>query len=125
MNVTKTLHFDMSEQGIACLIPATVSQLKTAHKLVSASIVEVGCEEFDKRQQKAVKKLKEDSALVSAMYQQIGMLDHMASHFTSCLVIAVGFAVLHGVPLKLEDGGIVEFGLDGSIEVLDCLALAA
>lgn len=42
MNVNKTLHIDMAELGMACSVPATVSQIKGTQKLVSASIAEVG-----------------------------------------------------------------------------------
>ncbi|OZB49474.1 MAG: hypothetical protein B7X60_01100 [Polynucleobacter sp. 39-45-136] len=125
MNASKNLNINMSEQGMACSVPATVSQIKTTYKWVLASILEVGCDEFDKRHQKAIKKFKQDSHLFSAMYQQFGLLDHMAAHFTSCIVIAVSNAALYDVPLKLEDGGIVEFGLDGSVEVLNSFALEA
>jgi hypothetical protein len=125
MNASKTLNINMSELGMAYSVPATVSKIKLIRKMVHSSIVEVGCEEFEKRHQKAMKKLKEDSLLVSAMYKQFGLLDHMAPHFTNCLVVAVSNAVLYSVPLKLEDGGIIEFNVDGSLEVIDNLPLAA
>lgn len=123
MNVTKTLHLNMAEQGMACSVPATVAQIKGAEKLIAASISEVGYEEYEKRHLKAIKKLKEESHLVSAMYKQFGSLDHMGPHFTSCLVIAVSNSMLYQTPLKLEGGEFLNIGEQGFFEVLDSLAI--
>ena len=38
MNASKTLHINMTEQGMACSVPATVAQIKGTEKLVAASI---------------------------------------------------------------------------------------
>jgi hypothetical protein len=124
MNVNKTLHIDMAELGMACSVPATVSQIKGTQKLVSASIAEVGFEEYEKRHLKAVKKLKDESFLVSAMYKQVGFLDHMTPHFTSCLVIAVSNSILYQEPLKFEGGDLVAVGEKGFFEAFDNLTIA-
>lgn len=124
MNVNKTLHIDMTEQGMACSVPATVSQIKSTEKLVSAAIAEVGFAEYEKRHLKASKKLKQESHLVSAMYKQVGMLDHMAPHFTSCLVIAVSNSMIYEEPLKLAGGELLKVSEDGFFEVPDNIAVS-
>jgi hypothetical protein len=124
MNASKTLHIDMSEQGMACSVPATVSQIKGTQELVSAAIAEVGFTEYEKRHLKANKKLKQESHLVSAMYKQVGLLDHMAPHFTSCLVIAVSNSMLYEEPLKLATGESLMMDKEGFFEVLDNLAVS-
>lgn len=124
MNASKTLHIDMSEQGMACSVPATVSQIKGTQELVSAAIPEVGFTEYEKRHLKANKKLKQESHLVSAMYKQVGLLDHMAPHFTSCLVIAVSNSMLYEEPLKLATGESLMMDKEGFFEVLDNLAVS-
>ncbi|MEY4481781.1 MAG: hypothetical protein RIQ84_943 [Pseudomonadota bacterium] len=124
MNASKTLHIDMSEQGMAFSVPATVSQIKGTQELVSAAIAEVGFTEYEKRHLKANKKLKQESHLVSAMYKQVGLLDHMAPHFTSCLVIAVSNSMLYEEPLKLATGESLMMDKEGFFEVLDNLAVS-
>jgi hypothetical protein len=124
MNASKTLHINMTEQGMACSVPATVAQIKGTEKLVAASIAEVGFEEYEKRHLKAIKKLKEESHLVSAMYKQFGSLDHMGPHFTSCLVIAVSNSMLYQEPLKLEGGELLNVGEKGFFEAFDHLSVA-
>ena len=71
-----------------------------------------------------IKKLKEESHLVSAMYKQFGSLDHMGPHFTSCLVIAVSNSMLYQEPLKLEGGELLNVGEKGFFEAFDHLSVA-
>lgn len=125
MNANKTLHIDMTEQGLACSVPTTTFQLKGLQKLILASIDEIGRDEYEKQHLKAVKKLKGESFLMSAMYKQFGLLDHMAPHFTSCLVVAVSNSILNQAPLMLEGGELVVVSEKGIFEVLDNLTVAA